>query len=151
MDCRFPQLTHRLAGPDDCDLLGRLNHELIADEGHRNPMSPVELAERMRGWLAAEYTAVLFEPNGTVVAYALYCARPGDEIYLRQMFVARDCRRQGIGRHAFNVLRNQVWPPDKRLVVDVLSHNHAVIAFWRAVGFCDYALTLERLPTPAKE
>jgi GNAT superfamily N-acetyltransferase len=143
---RTSQLTHRLAGPDDCDLLGKLNHELIADEGHRNPMSPAELAERMRGWLAGEYTSVMFELDGRVVAYALFCAKRDNEIYLRQMFVARDRRRQGLGRQALDILRNQVWPPDMRLVVDVLIHNRAAIAFWRTVGFSDYALTLEYLP-----
>jgi GNAT superfamily N-acetyltransferase len=151
MNRRTSQLTYRLAENADCDLLGRLNHELIADEGHRNPMSPAELAERMRGWLAGEYTAVLFELDGSVVAYALFCARPGDEIYLRQMFVARDHRRRGIGRCALDVLRDQIWPKDKRLVVDVLCRNRPAIEFWRSVGFGDYALTLELLPQTAKQ
>ncbi len=142
-------LTYRVATPADSDLLGKLNHQLIRDEGHRNPLSPPELAARMRDWLAGEYVAVLFERKQRVVAYALFTVRP-EEIYLRQMFVDRDHRRAGVGRDAIALLRREVWPRHKRVVVEVLSHNHAATAFSRTVGFCDYALTLECLP-PADE
>jgi GNAT superfamily N-acetyltransferase len=138
-------LSYRLATAADCDLLGQLNHLLIRDEGHRNPMTPPELAARMRDWLAGDYVAVLFELKRQVVAHALFAVRP-EEIYLRQMFVCRDHRRAGIGRAAIAILRRDVWPRHKRVVVEVLSHNLAATAFWRAVGFCDYALTLECLP-----
>ena len=76
-------LSSRHALPSDADLLGLLNHQLIQDEGHRNPMTVPELQERMRGWLAAEYAAVLFENETEVVAYALYREEP-ELIYLRQ-------------------------------------------------------------------
>jgi hypothetical protein len=61
-------LAYRRAADRDVELLGHLNHELIRDEGHRNPMSVPELVERMSQWLAAEYTAILFEEDGAVVA-----------------------------------------------------------------------------------
>jgi hypothetical protein len=32
------------------------------------------------------------------------------------------------------------------LTVDVLVTNHSALAFWRAVGYQDYALTLEIMP-----
>ncbi len=143
----MPTLTYRIAQPTDSDLLGELSFQLIRDEGHRNSMSPPELAARMRDWLAGEYEAVLFELEGRLVAYALFCTRPG-EIYLRQLFVARGHRRSGIGRSAVDLLRREIWPDGKRLVVDVLSQNHAATTFWRAVRFSDYALTLESLPRP---
>ncbi len=138
-------LRYRLATPTDCDLLGKLNHQLIQDEGHRNPMAPPELAARMRDWLAGEYVAVLFERKRQVVAYALFAVR-ADDVYLRQFFVDRDHRRAGIGREAIGILRREIWPRRKRIVVEVLRHNRAATEFWRAVGFCDYALTLECLP-----
>ena len=99
----------------------------------------------MRGWLASEYRAVIFEEGGEVVAYALYREQP-EEIYLRQFFVVRHRRRQGLGRRAVEILRSEVWPTTKRLTVDVLVANPSGIAFWRAVGYTDYALTLEILP-----
>jgi GNAT superfamily N-acetyltransferase len=138
-------LTFRVATDADCALLGELNRQLIRDEGHRNSMSAAELAERMRGWLAAGYVAHLFALHGDTVAYALSVER-GEEIYLRQLFVTRGRRRQGIGRRVVEILRTQVWPPTKRLTVDVLVRNEAAVAFWRAVGYRDYALTLEILP-----
>ena len=112
-------------------------------------MSIPELEKRMRGWLASEYVAVIFEKDGEVVAHALYREQP-EEIYLRQLFVARNQRRKGIGRKAVEILRTKIWPANKRLTVDVLLKNTAAIAFWRAVGYKDYCLALEILPeTPA--
>ena len=138
-------MTFRHATPADCRLLAELNHQLIRDEGHRNKMTVLELDQRMKDWLASEYAAVLFETGGEVAAYALFREQP-EEIYLRQFFVARQRRRQGVGRAAFALLRSQIWPADKRLTVDVLVHNVAAVAFWRAVGYRDYSLKLEILP-----
>jgi GNAT superfamily N-acetyltransferase len=135
-------MTFRPATLDDCPLLAELNHELIRDEGHRNPMTVPELEQRMRGWLSGEYRAVIFEDGGEVVAYGLYREQP-EEIYLRQLFVVRHRRRQGIGRRAVGILRAQVWPKARRLTVDVLVANQGGIAFWRSVGYTDYALSLE--------
>lgn len=138
-------LQFRRATPHDCALLAELNYQLIRDEGHRNKMTVPELEQRMKGWLASEYVAILFEQDGQVVAHALYREQP-EEIYLRQLFVVRDRRRKGIGRKAIEILRSEVWPKNKRLTVDVLVHNTAAIAFWRAVGYQDYCLTLEIMP-----
>ena len=142
---RSARIKFRSATANDCAGLAELNHQLIHDEGHRNPMTVSELTQRMQDWLASEYAAVLFECNGETVAYALYREQAG-EIYLRQFFVVQEYRRQGLGRAAFEILRTKIWPRDKRLTVDVLFHNRAAIAFWHAVGFQDYSLKLEILP-----
>ena len=138
-------MNFRRATLSDCALLADLNHQLIRDEGHRNPMTVSELEQRMRGWLSSEYVTIIFQERDEVVAYALYREQPAD-IYLRQLFVVRDRRRQGIGREALNILRSQIWPKDKRLTVEVLVRNTTAVAFWRALGYRDYALTLEILP-----
>ena len=138
-------MTYRFATDRDCPLLGELNHQLIRDEGHRNRMSPTELHERIRGWLAADYRAILFEHEEGLVGYALF-REQSDEIYLRQLFIMRHLRRSGFGRAAVELLRNQIWPCEKRLTVEVLVGNEAAVQFWRAVGYRDYALTLEILP-----
>jgi predicted acetyltransferase len=135
----------RFAGPNDCPLLAQLNQQLIQDEGHRNRMTLAELEVRMNEWLASEYRAVICEDAGEVVGYALFREQP-DEIYLRQLFIVRHRRRQGLGRQAIEILRTQIWPTTKRLTVEVLMHNSRAIAFWRAVGYADYALTLEIMP-----
>jgi predicted acetyltransferase len=143
-------MTYRLATADDRPLLAELNHQLIHDEGHRNPMTVPELEQRMRRWLEGEYVAVLFEDAGEVVAYALYRERP-DEIYLRQLLVVRRRRREGPGKQAMRLLRAEIWPQTKRLTVEVLVANTAGVAFWRSVGYRDYSLQLEIMPTDVPE
>ena len=139
------QMTFLRATLNDCALLAELNHQLIHDEGHRNPMTVPELEQRMTGWLTSEYAAMLFENDSKVVAYALYCEQPA-EIYLRQLFVVQDQRRKGLGRQAMEILRSKIWPKHKRLTVGVLIQNEAAVSFWRSVGYKDYSLTLEILP-----
>ncbi len=85
-------LTLREATNSDIDRLAKWNHQLIRDEGHRNSMTMPQLAERMRGWLGQDYRAIVFEIEGTPVAYALFREQLG-EIHLRQLFVARARRR----------------------------------------------------------
>jgi len=139
-------MNYRIATPDDYQALAEWNHQLIRDERDRNPMDVAQLKERMRAWLASGgYTAVMFEENGETVAYALF-REDDSEIYLRQLFVVRHRRRQGIGRRAVEVLISKLWPKEKRLTVAVLVHNEAAISFWRAVGYTDYSLHLEMLP-----
>ena len=138
-------LDFRFAKEDDARLLAELNAQLIVDERHRNRMGVSEMEERMRDWLRGEYRAVLFSEGQKLVAYALF-KEGSDEIHLRQLFVVRDCRRQGYGRRAVGILRSAVWPQTKRLTVDVLVDNHEALAFWRAMGYRDYSLTLEVVP-----
>lgn len=123
-----------------------MNAELIQDEGHANPMSLAELEARMRAWLSGEYAAVIFEEGEEPAAYALFRDNEGRGVLLRQFFVVRERRRRGIGRRAFQLLASEIVAPGTRLVVEVLSHNHRALAFWEAVGFADYARTLERRP-----
>ena len=99
----------------------------------------------MRDFLAGEYRAVIFEDDGGIVAYALF-REQAEEIYLRQLFVVRQNRRGGIGRMAVEILRSRIWLKNKRLTVEVLVSNQSAIAFWRAVGYRDYSLTLEIMP-----
>lgn len=153
-------LCYRPATLADAEALGHLNHQLIKDEGHRNPMSEAELVERMRSWLAYEgYEALLAfdsprarpaEPGPELscdgdkpVAYVLWRDLP-ESVYLRQIYVQREYRRQGAARHLMLTLF-QRWP-DKRLTVDVLAGNARALAFWRRMGYRDYAVMLERLP-----
>lgn len=138
-------LTWRYATEADLGLLAEWNHQLIRDERHRNSMTVEQLADRMKGWLHGEYQAVVYMMDGEPVAYALYKMEP-TLIYLRQLFVRRDKRRAGIGRAAFAILREQIWPRDIRLTVDVLCSNQAATAFWRSVGYRDYSLMLEIMP-----
>ena len=135
MHCRFATIQ-------DAAALAKLNHALIRDEGHRNPMSVAELETRMAGWLGGEYQAVLFEDAGQPIGYALF-RQEEEHVYLRQFLVTGPYRRRGVGRAAVGWLRERAWGMHGRVRLDVLVGNAIGIAFWRAVGFQDYCLTLE--------
>ncbi|HMJ14498.1 MAG TPA: GNAT family N-acetyltransferase [Polyangiaceae bacterium] len=130
--------------------MAELNRELIVDEGHSNSMTKGELELRMRGWLSHEYRAVLFTEQGVVVAYAVFRDDGSRGVYVRQIFVVRERRRQGLGRCALRLLEDEALPKDRRIVVDVLSGNSVGRAFWSACGFDEYAVMLERLPAGAR-
>jgi GNAT superfamily N-acetyltransferase len=138
-------LQHRTATQDDAHWLAEMNYQLIRDMGHRNPMSVDELQARMATWLTQAYTAIIYEQGATPVAYALYRTDP-DAIYLRQLFVQRDLRRQGIGKQAMNILLSEIWAPNVRITVEVLTINHIGYLFWKSLGFQDYSILLEMLP-----
>lgn len=133
----------RPAAVADLHLLAELNAALIRDEGHRNSMSVADLASRMEKWLAGPYQAHLIEVAGETAGYVL--ARPEiPHVYIRQFFIAPPFRRQGRGRAALNWMIRNVWQESPRLRLDVLTENERGIAFWRAMGFTDYCLTMEK-------
>jgi ribosomal protein S18 acetylase RimI-like enzyme len=147
-------LKHRFAAPDDVPLLARMNRRLIEDENHRNrDQSDAWLTERMRGFLAGDYRAVLFESGGEPAGYALYTERTehADEIRLRQIYVERGKRRRGIGREMLRILRDEIWPAGRRITVGVLAGNADAIAFYRAIGFKPYAVEMEMPARGGKE
>jgi ribosomal protein S18 acetylase RimI-like enzyme len=106
----------------------------------------------MGQFLKGDYQAVLFEKESKVVSYVLYRNHPDhdDTIYLRQIFVKRESRRRGIGREVMNVLMNEIWPKEKRLTVEVLSHNQVARRFFQSVGYREYSLELEIKPEERK-
>jgi len=139
-------MEYRFATVDDVPILSRMNRQLVEDEQHRNRFkSDAWFEERMRDFLMRGYKAVLFEIEGEIVAYALYTDHPdhSDTIYLRQIFVDRTCRRQGIGREVMRILNEKIWTQDKRLTVEVLVGNEVALAYYKAVGFREYSLELE--------
>ena len=136
-------MIYRFATLADAPLLASMNQDLIRDEGHRNAMTTGELETRMVAWLNGQYQAILFERAEATAGYALF--RPeSDYLYVRQFFVRPEFRRQGVGRAAIAWLIDNVRCDSKRIRIDVLVGNASGIAFWRAVGFRDYAVTLER-------
>ena len=134
-------MDFRPATGADLPLLAAWNEELIEDERGDTCLDRSSLETRMRGWLANEYRAVLFENDGRAVGCALF--RPDEAgVYLRHFFIARDRRRQGLGRGAVALLLARVFPRGARVSLQVLNQNAAGLAFWRALGFADSAQTL---------
>lgn len=140
-------MRYRTATLADVPLLARMNQHLREDEQSRWELTMEQLESRMRGLLEEGYTAAIFEDGEIPMAYALYRPVEGG-IYLRQFFVSRDHRRQGVGRAAMQQLIDEVWPSDARITLDVLVQNHRAADFWKALGFSEYAITLELVKTP---
>lgn len=138
-------ITYRLATEKDLDLLAQWNHQLIQDEGQRNRLSLAQLRDRMHGWISEDYKAVLFESEQIPIAYALF-REDSNEIHLIQLYVDRKRRRKGIGHYCVDILRLELWPSDKRLIVEALVRNDSTIQFWRSIGFSPYRLTMEIMP-----
>lgn len=136
------EISFQSATVDDAPSLAEMNLQLIRDEGHRNPMSLMELTQRMTGWLEGEYEAVLFQQATRNVGYALYRREP-EHIYLRQFFVEQASRRSGIGRAAISWMWAHVWTEADRIRLDVLVGNTSAHLFWLAAGFTDYCITME--------
>lgn len=137
-------LSFRTAVDADMPALAELNRQLQIDEEHRNRMELSELVPRMTRWCTSEgYEAVLFERDGKTAGYALFRRDP-EHFYLKQFFVCRDVRRQGIGRAAIEWLAANVWQSAPAVYLDVLVNNQRGVDFWRAVGFADYCVTMER-------
>jgi GNAT superfamily N-acetyltransferase len=135
-------MKHRYAVAADLPLLGRLNRELIEDEGSDNSMTIAELEQRMRRWLSSEHRAVLFEIAAEPIGYALF--QPDEYgVYLRHFFICRGFRRSGHGRRSMDILRTRILPKDCQVTLDVLEENETGMAFWQAVGFSSHARKLK--------
>lgn len=136
----------RTATPAEVPLLASLNKQLQIDEEHRLRMEIAELEPRMAGWLQEEgYEAAMFERDGETIGYALF-RREQDHVYLKQFFICRPFRWQGLGRQAFEWLVRHAWHDMPHVYLDVLVNNERGIAFWQSLGFQDYCLTMEFQP-----
>jgi GNAT superfamily N-acetyltransferase len=134
-------MQFRKATIRDLELLVRFNLALIEDEGQQNQLSLPALEGRLRSWLRQGYRAIVFEEQMIPVGYVLY--RQEDMlVYVRHFFIDRPYRRQGRGRRAMEALLAEVWPSDMRIMLDVLYANESGYAFWKSLGFTEYAVTL---------
>lgn len=120
--------------------LGRLNGQLIQDEGHSNPKSVAELTERMRGWLSGSYRCYGILNDAQILAYCLY--RDDEHFYyVRQLFTDRDCRNRGLASRLLSFLEARVFV-DKGVRLEVPDANHRAMRFYAARGYEAYCHTL---------
>ena len=131
------------ANGTEVDLLAQLNRQLDEDEPHPYPLPLSALTERMARWIdSGEYEVLLFRRGDRVTGYAAW--RVEDRgAYLRHFFICRDQRRQGWGRAAMQLLRREVFPKDRPVQIEAAIGNKAGIAFWRALGFVEFGISME--------
>lgn len=144
----------RSATAEDVPHLAAMNQRLIEDESSRNPMDGAQLKQRFRLWLNAPWGVELFhagEDGKDTVGYCVYrtqrdAYRPGQPVvYIRQFYIERERRRQGIGRQAFILLRTTRFPAGADITLEVLARNERGQAFWGSLGFGAYSVTMKRL------
>ena len=75
------------------------------------------------------------------MAYVLY-RDDGDFFYVRQFYVERDKRRNGIGTRLMDWLFENVWK-EKKVRLEVLAHNESAIRFYESYGFAVGCLRME--------
>lgn len=136
-------LEFRVATQSDVPWLANMNQQLIIDEGHRNKMTLPQLEQRMSDFLRKEYDAVIASVGQDDIGYALY-KQETEWLYLRQIFVKRSMRRKGAGRKIIEWLITNPGKESKRIRTDVLVGNITGIDFWKAVGFKEYCIVMER-------
>lgn len=146
------ELTLRPATLADASLLGAMNRQLGDDEHSRNSLDVPALVARMEKWLSEDWQAVVIESPSRAIGYALfqighdYYNATIPEVYVRQFFIARDQRGQGIGRRAFDMLLRDVFPPGAHVHLDVLATNPRGARFWETLGFHPFSTALRRAP-----
>jgi DNA-binding GntR family transcriptional regulator/predicted acetyltransferase len=144
--------------PGDFPLLARMNRELADDEGHRNPMSVAEMEARFHRFVEEEGWSVdLFLLGDEIVGYATYRREVdptnpgGDRVFLRQFYIARHYRRDGMGQAAFEALSTTRFRAGDRVVLEVIENNPGGRVFWLRTGFTPYSSLLEySVPAPAE-
>lgn len=134
-------MTLRPAREDDIETLAELNKQLLQDEGHPAPISVPELLARHRDWLATgEWSQDILDVEGHLVGYIVHAPNPYPldpeipERFIRQFCIARQYRRNGLGRDAFELFMETRVAPGGRVTLDVLETNPTGQAFWEAVG-----------------
>lgn len=132
----------RKADISEAEKLARLNKRLIEDEKHPNPLSLEQLVRRMDEWLRGNYTCYVAGEGEVTIAYCLF--RDDEEYYyMRQLFVEREYRRKEIATVFLDWMYDHIWI-DKKVRLDVLSHNREAIAFCKAYGFRVGCLRMEK-------
>ncbi|HME55271.1 MAG TPA: GNAT family N-acetyltransferase [Candidatus Lokiarchaeia archaeon] len=139
------ELLIKPASPADITTLAKMNLALINDEGSRNPMTLQELEDRMRDWLAGEYSATFIIFDGKIAGYCLYQVRKDEyflentEVYVRQFYIKPEFRRQHVGSYAFEQITADWFSSENTTVIlDVLENNSAARQFWSQLGFMPY-------------
>jgi GNAT superfamily N-acetyltransferase len=150
-------ISIRAATEGDLPILATMNKRLIEDEGHRNPMSLDQLLHRMQSWLSSNWAVHLFlQADNTIVGYSLHQLRRDDyfanevNVYLRQFFIERAYRDQGLGSEAFRAI-SKTFPENCTVVIEVLAVNPRGQKFWQSLGFDTYCTTMKLRPTSSSD
>jgi ribosomal protein S18 acetylase RimI-like enzyme len=121
------------ATPDLLDPLAEMNIQLRADENMDNVMTPDEVRSRMLSFLQSnEYSVFVLNQNSEIKGYAVI--KTGSKpMFLRQIFVKREFRKQGLGAYIINELLKKL--NINEMDLEVMAWNQAAIEFYEKFGF----------------
>lgn len=96
-----------------------------------------QLKERMRHFINTDYRAYFFKHDEKVVGYVLVDTTKVP-LYIRQFFICREFRRQGLGSVAFRKLLEKLGT--NAIDIEVLPWNECGKGFWKSLGFCERSI-----------
>ena len=145
------QVRLRTVDEEDIGIVASMNQRLVEDEGSRNPYSEIQFRQRIADWLDGdEWKLVLFTDSaGSTVGYAVYRLREHEYdqslqvVHLRQFFIDRPYRGQGVGKAAYLQLEYERFQ-GREVSLGVLTTNPGGRKFWEKMGFSDYFVAMKK-------
>lgn len=143
----------RRADTADAAVLAQMNDRLVTDQGSASSWSPGKFQRRFEEWLrTGEWQVDVVVEDYQIVGYAVYQERRDyyyeskTVTYLRQFYIDRDHRGQGVGREALSVLVETRFRKGQSVAVDVVATNPGGHGFWSKMGFSPYytQMTMQR-------
>jgi len=126
-------MTIRIAEMADVPELVRMNILLREDERMDNVLSADEIRIRMEMFLAsADFRVYVFSDAETVPGYCVLELNR-KPLYVRQLFVKRECRGKGIGSACLKEIMSLQGADE--IDIDVMEWNENAIAFYERFGF----------------
>ena len=146
-------ITIRSADLNDVSVLAKMNSRLVEDQESENTWSLAKYEQRFSEWLQdGTWHIDMILQDGQCVGYAVYQPRSDyynpDQpvIYVRQYYIERTHRRQGLGRAAFQELIDSRFPTGyQAIALDVVATNPVGQAFWEKLGFAPYFISMKRM------
>ncbi len=144
-----PTLSVRDASDAELHMLALWTRELHEDEGSV-PMDVTLVERRLKEWIeTGSARVVIFTLDRHPVGYALVLQQVATpylpaKTYLRQFFIARDHRGQGLGKLAFALLEREIFTRGQAIRLEAKWRNPRAQAFWKKMGFVEQDITYER-------
>ena len=121
-------MKHRMASLADCAHLGAMNHQLIRDEGHRNPITIPELEEQIAAGSRVDTARCSLRKQAKMSPTPCFTSNPTRCIC--GSFSSRGHRDKAsdTGGRGFAFW---YWPKQKRLTVEVLVRDEGAVVLAR--------------------
>jgi len=138
----MPSLTYERADESDLPTLGSFNAALLDEQRIVVDLEPAELENRLSGYLADGYQAVLFKWDGRPVGYCLYRLYP-KYAYVRHLYVDESVSKKLSIADAFSLLRNSEFSDYASIRHDVPDSAKERLHVWESMGFRPRSVRVE--------